>query len=191
MRDVDPGDTDLGESELMRPLPQLLQQPLPIEVIPSTHAPILETRVLWPDEPACAAWAGALARRPALHDALIELHGALGAGKTTFVRHLLRALGVGGRIKSPSYAVVEPYALPGWAISHFDFYRFDDAREWEDAGLRDTFAAPGLKLVEWPEKAAGMLPPPDLRLCIDTLDGDARQVTVQAFSERGRMLVAA
>ncbi len=75
---------------------------------------------------------------PALRDAFIELHGPLGAGKTTFVRHLLHALGVAGRIKSPTYAVVEPYAVDGLAISHFDFYRFDDPREWEDAGFRDV-----------------------------------------------------
>jgi len=107
------------------------------------------------------------------------------------VRHLLRALGVGGRIKSPTYAVVEPYALPGLAISHFDFYRFDDAREWEDAGFRDLFAQPGLKLAEWPEKAAGQLPCPDLRLTIEPGTDDRREVTADAFSERGRALLAA
>ena len=152
----------------------------------TAHAPILETRTLhWPDEAACAAFAAALARRPAIADAFIALHGPLGAGKTTFVRHLLRALGVQGRIKSPTYAVLEPYALPGLVISHFDFYRFDDAREWADAGFRDLFAAPGLKLAEWPEKAAGMLPVPDLRLDIEPLAGDRRRVRAQATTPRG------
>ena len=122
---------------------------------------------------------------PALADAFIELHGPLGAGKTTFVRHLLRALGVAGRIKSPTYAVLEPYTLPGLVVSHFDFYRFDDPREWADAGLRDLFAAPGLKLAEWPEKAAGMLPLPDLRLDIEPLEGDMRRVLVAAGTPRG------
>jgi hypothetical protein len=87
-----------------------------------------------------------------LRNAFIELHGDLGAGKTTLVRHLLRALGVQGRVKSPTYAVVEPHEVPGLAIWHFDFYRFTDPREWEDAGFRDVFASPGLKLAEWPRK---------------------------------------
>jgi tRNA threonylcarbamoyladenosine biosynthesis protein TsaE len=155
-----------------------------------SHAPILETRtVLWPDEAACAAWAAELAARPELRDAFIELHGPLGAGKTTFVRQLLRALGVAGRIKSPTYAVVETYDLPALAVSHFDFYRFDDAREWEDAGLRELFAEPGLKLAEWPERAAGMLPEPDLRLTIDVLADASRRVVAEALSERGRALL--
>ncbi len=90
----------------------------------------------------------------------------MGAGKTTLVRHLLQALGVTGRIKSPTYAVVEPYELPGLNIWHFDFYRFADPREWEDAGFRDIFASPGLKLSEWPEKAGAQLPVPDLDIYI-------------------------
>lgn len=174
----------------MRPLPQLRHQPLPVEVMTPSHASILETRTVeWPDEAACAAHAAALARRPALRDATIELHGALGAGKTTFARHLLRALGVAGRIKSPSYAVLEPYTLPGLAVSHFDFYRFDDAREWEDAGLREVFAAPGLKLSEWPDKAAAWLPTPDLRLHIEALDEARRRITLQALTPRGLELL--
>ena len=124
-----------------------------------------------------------------MSDAFIELHGELGAGKTTFVRHLLRALGVQGRIKSPTYAVVEPYTLPGLEISHFDFYRFEDAREWADAGFRELFAAPGLKLAEWPHKAAGMLPTPDLRLHIEPLDDDARAVVAEALTPRGVALL--
>ncbi len=154
------------------------------------HAPILETRQFdWPDEAACAAWAAALACRPELRDALIELQGPLGAGKTTFVRHLLRALGVQGRIKSPTYAVVEPYSLPGLEISHFDFYRLDDPREWEDAGFRDIFARPGLKLAEWPDKVAGLLPAPDLRLSIEPIDENLRSVSVLACTARGLALL--
>jgi tRNA threonylcarbamoyladenosine biosynthesis protein TsaE len=155
------------------------------------HQPILETRHLtWPDEAACIRYAQALATHPALRDAYVELQGPLGAGKTTFVRHLLRALGVQGRIKSPTYAVIEPYALPGLEVSHFDFYRFDDAREWEDAGLRDLFAAPGLKLAEWPDKAAPMLPTPDLRLWLDPVDDDRREVRVDALTPRGVELLS-
>ncbi|MDE2396741.1 MAG: tRNA (adenosine(37)-N6)-threonylcarbamoyltransferase complex ATPase subunit type 1 TsaE [Burkholderiales bacterium] len=155
------------------------------------HEPILETRsITWRDEAECSAWAAALALRPGLREASIELRGPLGAGKTSFVRHLLRALGVAGRIKSPSYAVVESYALAGPAVSHFDFYRFEDPREWEDAGFREVFAAPGLKLVEWPEKAAALLPRPDLRLTLSVRDDEARQVQVQAFTALGRSLLA-
>ena len=188
---IDIGHTDLGESQLTRPPPQLLQQRLPFPLMPTAHAPILETRTLhWPDEATCAAFAATLAQHAALVDAFIELRGPLGAGKTTFVRHLLRALGVAGRIKSPTYAVLEPHALPGLAISHFDFYRFDDPREWADAGFRDIFAAPGLKLAEWPEKAAGMLPPPDLLLHIEPLDDGARRVRAEAGTARGRELLA-
>lgn len=156
------------------------------------HRPILETRALdWPDEAACAAAAAALAAAPDVRDAVVELHGALGAGKTTFVRHLLRALGVRGRVKSPTYALMEPYEVDGLAVSHFDFYRFADPREWVDAGLRDVFAAPGLKLVEWPDRAAGLLPPCDLRVELDVTAGDRRRVTLHAFTPRGRTLLAA
>jgi len=113
------------------------------------------------------------------------LHGDLGAGKTTLVRHLLRALGVPGRIKSPTYAVVEPHEAPGLAIWHFDFYRFNDPQEWEDAGFRDLFAAPGLKLAEWPEKAAGLAPPADLAIYLEATDTTERQVRLCAYSGVG------
>ena len=126
-----------------------------------------------------------MARKPALTDALVTLAGPLGAGKTTWVRHLLRALGVTGRIKSPTYALLEPYEVHGRSISHLDFYRFDDPHEWIDAGLRDVFAAPGLKLVEWPEKAAAVLPLADLELRIEPLDEHRRLVDVHARTPRG------
>ena len=131
-----------------------------------------------------------MARRPGIRDAFIELHGELGAGKTTFVRHLLRALGVQGRIKSPTYAVVEPHEAAGFPAWHFDFYRFNDPREWEDAGLRDIFAAPGLKLAEWPERAGGLLPEADLVIHIDTLADDHREVTLHAGTALGEELLA-
>jgi tRNA threonylcarbamoyladenosine biosynthesis protein TsaE len=154
------------------------------------HPPILGTRqTTWPDEDSCAAAAAALARAPALRDAFVELAGPLGAGKTTFARHLLHAMGVEGRIKSPTYAVVETYALPDAAISHFDFYRFDDPQEWEDAGLRDLFGAPGLKLVEWAEKAAPLLPVPDLRVTLTPHDGTERGVRMDAMTPLGRQLL--
>ncbi len=194
---VDIGHPDLGKSALTRPLAQLPQQLPSVALMPHAHAAILETRQLrWPDEAACGAAAASLARRPELADACIELHGPLGAGKTTFSRHLLRALGVQGRIKSPTYAVLEPYDWPGrdgHPISHLDFYRFDDAREGLDAGLRDVFAAPGLKLVEWPDKVRGLLPLPDLALHLEPAgpDADARRVRADALTPRGRALLGA
>jgi tRNA threonylcarbamoyladenosine biosynthesis protein TsaE len=156
----------------------------------SGHSSILETRSLvWADEAACAASAAAIAAKPAVREAFIELHGTLGAGKTTFVRHLLHALGVQGRVKSPTYAVMEPYELPGLNAWHFDFYRFDDPQEWEDAGFRDVFAAPGLKLAEWPEKAEGLLPRPDLRVDIAIAGEHERRVKLAACTARGRELL--
>lgn len=174
----------------MRPLSQPLHQPLPVDVMPLAHPLILETRWLtWSTEADCAAFAKRLAARPGLRDASIELHGPLGAGKTTFVRHLLRALGVDGRIKSPTYTVLEPHSVGDLAISHFDFYRFDDPREWQDAGFREIYAAPGLKLAEWPDNAAGQLPTPDLRLHLEPVSDTARTVTLQARTARGQALL--
>ena len=154
------------------------------------HPPILETsQATWVDESACARDATRLAQAPALRDAFVELEGPLGAGKTTFVRHLLHALGVEGRIKSPTYAVVETYELDAHAISHFDFYRFDDPQEWEDAGLRDLFGAPGLKVVEWAVKAEPLLPVPDLRVTITPHDENNRGVRYDAMTPIGLQLI--
>jgi tRNA threonylcarbamoyladenosine biosynthesis protein TsaE len=150
-------------------------------------------RGVWRSEADTQAFALRLAALPALRHAFIELHGELGAGKTTFVRHLLHALGVAGRIKSPTYAVVEPHELASadgiLHIWHFDFYRFSDPREWEDAGFRDIFAGPGLKLAEWPEKAAGHLPLADLSLTIDTMGDDTRNISMTAQTETGLALL--
>ena len=146
--------------------------------------------MVWADEDGTRAFAQRLAAHPAIANAFIELHGDLGAGKTTLVRHLLRALGVEGRIKSPTYAVVEPYATDGLQIWHFDFYRFGDPREWEDAGFRDIFAGGGLKLAEWPEKAAPMLPRADLAIHLEALADESRSVTLRAHTAAGRELLA-
>ena len=146
----------------------------------------------WHSEDDTQAFAARLAAQPALRNSFIELHGDLGAGKTTLVRHLLRALGVQGRIKSPTYAVVEPHETPdGLQAWHFDFYRFSDPREWEDAGFRDVFASPGLKLAEWPEKAGALLPRADLVIHIDAQADGTRRVSLQAPTATGRGLLHA
>ncbi|MGE0098704.1 MAG: tRNA (adenosine(37)-N6)-threonylcarbamoyltransferase complex ATPase subunit type 1 TsaE [Hydrogenophaga sp.] len=165
----------------------------------------------WETEEDTQTFARQLATSPAIAHATIALDGDLGAGKTTLVRHLLRALGVRGRIKSPTYAVVEPHTTIDCAVMpageplqiwHFDFYRFCDPREWEDAGFRELFASPGLKLVEWPERAGAFLPPVDLRIHIQPdemtpqdhidLDQDTqRQVGATALTPTGRLLLEA
>lgn len=162
------------------------------------HSPILESRHLrWPDEADCAAFAIRLARAPELLNAFLTLRGPLGAGKTTFVRHLLRALGVTGRIKSPTYTVMESYQAGALDIAHFDFYRFNDPREWEDAGFRDVFARPGLKIAEWPDKVSGALPTPDLTLHLSVQapeeeagdDALPRLVRMDALTPAGQRLL--
>lgn len=94
-----------------------------------------------------------------------------------------------GRIKSPSYAVVESHQAPGFDIHHFDFYRFNDPQEWEDAGFRDVFTSAGLRLVEWPEKAQGLLPLPALRMHIEPVDEQHRIVTLQSLTPQGVTLL--
>lgn len=190
-RQIDAGDADLGKSQLARPLRDLRN-----ELTADHHRPIVETRparptrtLAWNSEADTEAFARELAALPGIANTFISLHGELGAGKTTLVRHLLRALGVQGRIKSPTYAVVEPHEAPGLHIWHFDFYRFSDPREWEDAGFRELFASPGLKLAEWPEKAAGLIPPADLAIHMEALDDTARSARLAAGTAHGAQLL--
>ena len=146
-------------------------------------------RLLWADELATQAFAARLASQPELANAFVTLHGDLGAGKTTLTRHLLQALGVGGRIKSPTYTIVESYDTATFPAWHFDFYRFNDPQEWEDAGFRDIFASPGLKLAEWPQKAEGLLPLADLDIALLTEGETARRVTLTAHTPIGLALL--
>ena len=186
---IHPRHANLGESQFACP-PLNLRN----ELTAAEHTPqIVESDpvLLWQDEADTAAFAQRMAQLPALRNAFIALQGDLGAGKTTLVRHLLRALGVQGRIKSPTYAVVEPHeGAEGLQAWHFDFYRFSDPREWEDAGFRDIFASPGLKLAEWPDKAAAMLPTPDLVLRLDVAADDTRTVHLHAGTAAGQALLA-
>lgn len=185
--EIDARHPDLRESKLTRPRLNLKYQLMTV----NDHPPIVKNLV-WQDESATQAFAQSLARQPSIGNALIELKGDLGAGKTTFVRHLLGALGVQGRIKSPTYAVVESYSLPasahlpaGRSIWHIDFYRFNDPREWEEAGFRDIFSSVGLKLVEWPEKAGGHLPQADLVISLQVQADESRSVSLAAHTATG------
>ena len=187
----------MGESQQARLLLYLQHQRVTIELSAERHhGPIVESNgqpplvLRWADETATADFARHFAQAPALAHALLTLHGNLGAGKTSFVRHLLRAMGVQGRIKSPTYALAEIYELPQYTVWHFDFYRFNDPREWEEAGLRDTFASRGLKIAEWPEKAAPLLPVADLEIHLEVEADDARSVQLKAHNEIGRALIA-
>jgi len=114
----------------------------------------------------------------------IYLHGDLGAGKTTLVRGLLRGLGYAGRVKSPTFTLVETYNLSSLYLYHFDFYRMRSSEEWRDAGFREAFAGDSVCLVEWPEKAAG-LPAPDLSVRLEHADA-GRLAQLAAHSPRGR-----
>ncbi|MDD2832891.1 MAG: tRNA (adenosine(37)-N6)-threonylcarbamoyltransferase complex ATPase subunit type 1 TsaE [Methylotenera sp.] len=120
----------------------------------------------------------------------IYLHGDLGAGKTTLVRGLLHGLGFVGRVKSPTYTIVEPYEItrggdPPLNLYHFDLYRFNDEDEWESAGFRDYFNARSVCLIEWPEKAAHILPVPDIDIQL-ALSGSGRRVTISPHTAHAK-----
>ena len=115
---------------------------------------------------------------------MLHLTGDLGTGKTSRVRGLLRALGVQGAVKSPTYTWVEPYELSRLDLYHFDFYRFADRTEWLTSGLREYFRPDAFCIVEWPENAGSLLPPPDLSLAL-SYDGEARSACVTSGSPAG------
>jgi len=120
----------------------------------------------------------------------IWLQGNLGAGKTTLVRGLLRGLGYEGKVKSPTYTLVEPYVISGLYLYHFDLYRFVDAEEWEAAGFRDYFNAQSVCLIEWPEKAGDLLPPADIEIALEP-SGAGRTAILTAGTELGKQCLNA
>jgi tRNA threonylcarbamoyladenosine biosynthesis protein TsaE len=125
----------------------------------------------------------------AFHGLQVQLTGDLGAGKTTLVRATLRGLGHTGRVRSPTYTLVEPYVIERpageLALYHFDLYRFTDPAEWADAGFREYFDSGAVCLVEWPQRAGGLLGVPDLVFSLD-VDGDGRLLLARAYSESGK-----
>lgn len=143
------------------------------------------------DERATAVLGAALADAlsalgPAIarHGFVLWLRGDLGAGKTALVRALLRRLGVEGPVKSPTFSLVEPYVVSSLNFYHFDFYRFSQAADFDAAGFRDMFGAGSICAVEWPERATGRLPAPDLTIALDIVD-HGRAANLQAASETG------
>ncbi|MBI5911474.1 MAG: tRNA (adenosine(37)-N6)-threonylcarbamoyltransferase complex ATPase subunit type 1 TsaE [Betaproteobacteria bacterium] len=136
-----------------------------------------------PDEAATRALGARLARviEPGL---FVYLHGDLGSGKTTLARGLLRGLGYQGRVKSPTYTLVELYTVSRLNLYHFDFYRFREPKEWCDAGFNEYFNDASVCLVEWPEKAAGLLPVADLGIAF-AFAGDGRDLEIRAGTESG------
>ena len=135
------------------------------------------------DETATLALGAALAAqvRPGR---VLHLAGELGAGKTTLVRGLLRALGHSGKVKSPTYCLVELYSVSGLSLYHFDFYRFSDPTEWLKSGFREAFNPESLCIVEWPERAAGSLAPPDLSIRLE-YSGSGRSALLETHSPAG------
>lgn len=115
---------------------------------------------------------------------VVLLRGALGAGKTTLVRGLLRALGVEGAVRSPTYTLVEPYETPDTRVLHVDLYRLADAAEIEGLGIREALGDGTLLLVEWPERAPGALPRADLELTLAHA-GDRRTLVAAATTPLG------
>jgi tRNA threonylcarbamoyladenosine biosynthesis protein TsaE len=121
---------------------------------------------------------------------VIHLEGDLGVGKTTFARALLTSLGVGERVKSPTYSLVESYRVGEREAHHLDLYRIADAGELEWLGLGDLWEDSALVLIEWPERARGALPGADLVLHLRHA-GERREVVAEALSPRGHRLLAA
>ncbi|MFQ3250449.1 MAG: tRNA threonylcarbamoyladenosine biosynthesis protein TsaE [Glaciecola sp.] len=125
----------------------------------------------------------------------VYLNGDLGAGKTTFTRHLIQALGHVGSVKSPTYALVEPYEIDDIKLFHFDLYRLADAEELEFMGIRDYFSKNSMCLIEWAEKGWGLLAKPDIELDIK-IDGESgqgdesRQFEFLAKSEAGECIIS-
>jgi tRNA threonylcarbamoyladenosine biosynthesis protein TsaE len=140
--------------------------------------------VFLPEEAATLALGNQLAHviEPGM---FVALSGNLGSGKTTLTRGILRGLGYQGKVRSPTYTLVELYNLSRLDLYHFDFYRFDDPQEWLDAGFGDHFEPRNVCLVEWPERVGDLMPVPDLKISL-SVEGDGRRARIAAETEHGK-----
>jgi tRNA threonylcarbamoyladenosine biosynthesis protein TsaE len=141
-----------------------------------------------PDEAATLRLGGVLAAG-ATNGLVLHLKGELGSGKTTLARGLIQGLGHPGRVKSPTYTLLEPYSLLRLNLYHFDFYRFKDRSEWLSSGFREHFNPESLCIVEWPERAGDLLAPPDLEIQL-RYDAQARTAMPVAHSAPGEAWLA-
>ena len=141
-----------------------------------------------PDEAATRRLGAALASG-ATRGLVLHLKGELGSGKTTLARGLIQGLGHDGRVKSPTYALLEPYSLLRLNLYHFDFYRFKDRSEWLSSGFREYFNPESLCIVEWPERAGDLLARPDLEINLQ-YDAQARSAVPVAHSAPGAAWLA-
>lgn len=121
---------------------------------------------------------------------LVTLKGPLAAGKTTFVRGFLRALGHAGKVKSPTFTLVETYELDGFTVHHFDLYRVVDPGELYYIGFDEYVDAGAICMIEWPERGAGVVPIPDLEIALISVSANARDVTITARTPGGISLLA-
>lgn len=147
-----------------------------------------------PDEAATLAFGEAIGRAiahlPAADTSLhANLIGDLGAGKTTLVRGVLRGLGYEGRVKSPTYPLLETYKAREFNLAHFDLYRLESPEAFVEAGFEEYFAGPGVRFVEWPDKGLGFLPQPDWCISLSEHPDGGRAVSIEARTETGAALL--
>lgn len=144
------------------------------------------------DETATLAAGEAIGRvlsAPGLH-LQVHLIGNLGAGKTTFVRGVLRGLGYDGRVKSPTYPLLETYQVGDVMVAHFDLYRLESPEAFTEAGFEEYLVGPGVRFIEWPDRAETRLPTPDWRLTLTETTTGGRQMTIEPATSAGTVLLA-